>query len=181
MEISFLTMSQMNWEGLTQFLEQNQASWNSAILLMLVILVFFFFGTGLGKASKGLIAVYIALAIVNTVPYFSPDGPEITVPGALALKLGSFIGLSVVILFLWSQFSLRGIIRTDFGGNIIQRIVFGVLGAGMIVAIFISFMPVEILSTINPTLQLIFHSEIGFAVWMIAPIFCLLFVKYRDK
>ncbi|MFC1721773.1 hypothetical protein ACFL0Z_02575 [Patescibacteria group bacterium] len=181
MEIPFLAASQLNWEGLTQFLEQNQASWNSAIILIFVILLFFYFGAGLGKASKGMISVYVALAIVNTVTYFSPDGPEINVPGALVLKLGSFIGLSLVILFLWSQFSFRGVIRTNFGGNIIERLIFGALGAGMIVAILISFMPAEILSTISPTVQLIFHSDLGFAAWMIAPIFCLLFVKYRDK
>ncbi|GEM_PF-5545051 len=181
MEIPFLAASQLNWEGLTQFLEQNQASWSAAIILIFVLLIFFYFGAGLGKTSKGIISVYVALAIVNTVTYFSPDGPEINVPGALALKLGSFIGLSIVILILWSQFAFRGVVRTDFGGNIIERLIFSVLGAGMIVAILISFMPSEILSTITPTIQWIFNSDAGFAIWMIAPIFCLLFVRYRDK
>jgi len=181
MEIPFLAASQLNWEGLTQFLEQNQASWSAAIILIFVLLIFFYFGAGLGKTSKGIISIYVALAIVNTVSYFSPEGPEINVPGALALKLGSFVGLNIVVLVLWSQFAFKGVVRTDFGGNIIERLIFAVLGGGMIVAILISFMPPEILSTINPIIQAIFHSAPGFAVWMIAPIFCLLFVRYRDK
>jgi hypothetical protein len=177
----FLLASQMNWEGLTQLLEQYQKSWNSALVLLFMVLVFFFFGAGLGKASKGIISVYVALAIVNSVSYFSPDGPEINVPGALALKLGSFVGLSLVIIFLWSQFSFRGVVRTDWGGNVIERIIFAVLGAGMIVSIFISFMPAEILGTIALPIRAFFNSEPAFAIWMIAPIFSLLFIRYRDK
>lgn len=172
--------SQFNWDGLTQFLQQNNASWNTAIIVLFVVLAIFYFGAGLGKTAKGIMSVYVALAIVNAVAYFKPDGPEVNIPGVIVLKLGSFIGLSLVILMLISRYSFHPVIRVDLSGNVIERTVFGVLGAGMLVAILMSFMPPEIIGTITPTVRAIFTSDAGFAAWLIGPLIGLLFVK-SDK
>jgi hypothetical protein len=175
-----LALSQLNWEGLTQFLAQNQTSWNMALVLLFVIFFFFYFGAGLGKTTKGVISVYVALAIVNTVSYFRPEGPEVNIPGLLVLKLGSFVGLSLIMLMLISRFSFTSVVRIDLPGNVIERVIFAILGAGMLIAILVSFLPPEIKATISPTMRVVFSSDAGFAFWLIAPIFCLLFVKH-DK
>lgn len=175
-----LDFSQLNWDGLTQFLQQNNTSWNSAIIVIFVVLVVFYFGAGLGKTAKGIMSVYVALAIVNTVSYFKPEGPEVNIPGVLVLKLGSFVGLSLVILMLISRYSFHPVMRVDLSGNVIERTIFAVLGAGMLIAILISFLPPEIMGTITSSLRTIFNSDVGFAVWLLGPLICLLFVK-SDK
>lgn len=172
--------SELNWDGLTQFLQQNNASWNSAIIVLFVVLGVFYFGAGLGKTAKGIMSVYVALAIVNAVSYFRPEGPEVNIPGILVLKLGSFVGLSLLILMLISRYSFHPVMRVDLSGNVIERVIFGALGAGMLVAILMSFLPGEIMGTITPTLRAIFNSDAGFAVWLLGPLVCLLFVK-SDK
>ncbi len=172
--------STLNWDGLTQFLQQNNTSWNTAILVLFAGLIIFYFGAGLGKTAKGIMSVYVALAIVNTVSFFRPDGPEVNIPGLLVLKLGSFVGLSLIILMLISRYSFHPVMRIDLSGNVIERVIFGVLGSGMLIAILMSFLPSEIMGTITPVLRSVFNSDIGFAAWLIGPLVCLLFVK-SDK
>ncbi len=178
--MEFLAISQLNWDGLTQFLEQNSASWTTAIILLFVLLIFFYVGSGLGKTAKGIISVYVALAIVNTVVFFQTGGPEINVPGYFVLKLGAFVGISLVVLMIISRYSFRALIKVDFSGNIVERIIFAALGAGMLIAILMSFMPGEIVGTINPALRWAFMSDIGFSIWLVAPIIAFMFVKKRD-
>jgi hypothetical protein len=175
-----LNISQLNWDGLTQFLQENNASWNTAIIVLLIVLAVFYFGAGLGKTAKGIMSVYVALAIVNTVSYFKPEGPEVNIPGVLVLKLGSFVGLSIVILMLISRYSFHPVMRVELSGNVIERTIFAVLGSGMLVAILMSFLPPEIMGTITPVVRAIFNSDVGFAVWLIGPLVGLLFVK-SDK
>lgn len=172
-----LSLTQLNWDGLTQFLRENNASWNTAVLVLFIILTVFYFGAGLGKTAKGILSVYVALAIVNTVSYFRPEGPEVNIPGVLVLKLGSFVGLSLVILMLISRYSFRPVMRVELSGNIIERTIFAVLGSGMLVTILMSFLPSEISGTITPVIRAIFNSDVGFAVWLIGPLVGLLFVK----
>ncbi len=180
MNLTSFSLSNLNWDGLTQFLAQNQASWNSALVVLFILIIFFYLGSGLGRTAKGIISVYVALAIVNTIIYFKPDGPEVNVPGMLVVKLGSFVGLSILILMLISRFSFHSVIKVDLPGNIIERLIFSVFGAGMLIAILLSFMPPEIVSTLSPWMQKMFLSNAGLAAWLILPLICLLFVKHED-
>lgn len=158
------------------YLNNLTPSWTVFGVMVFLVLFFVFIGSGLGRAVNVIISVYISFAIINTVPFFKPDGPELTL-GGFAIKLASFLSIIILILLLVSRFSISPVIKMELPGRFGEKIVFSFFAAAMLVVVALSFLPQDMISQLNPEITKYFISEWGLAAWMILPLLFLLFVR----
>ncbi|MFA5133945.1 MAG: hypothetical protein WC459_04050 [Patescibacteria group bacterium] len=151
-------------------------SWDLFILIFFVVAVFIYgFSLGRNRIVVILIAIYMALAVVNTAPFIDNwVNKAMTIDGVgqvFAFKLGLFLIIFALLFFLFSRSRLLLSVSSDQQHSGWWQIpIFSILHIGLLLSIALSFLPAESLLSLAPMTREIFVSDIGRFIWITAPI-----------
>ena len=149
-------------------------SWDLLILIFFVVAVFIYgFALGRNRIVATLIAVYMALAVVNTAPFLDGIINKVLsidkMGQVFAFKFGLFLLVFAILFFLFSRSAL--ILGGDErAGSWWQVPIFSILHIGLLLSIALSFLPADSSLQLAPITREIFASDIGRFVWITAPI-----------
>jgi hypothetical protein len=171
--MDFLT--NLNW---------NSPSWDLFIILFFVA-AFLLYGLSLGRDRLVVIMVglYMALAIVNTAPYFdflNGYQANFSVNNISILKITLFFGLFVVIFFLISRSALMNTIGAGSSqGSWWQTLIFSFLQVGLMISVVLSYLPKEFIAKLSGQMQNFFISDPARFCWLVGPVLMMALVRKR--
>jgi hypothetical protein len=151
-------------------------SWDLFILIFFVVAVFIYgFALGRNRIVVILVAVYMALAVVNTAPFVDSWVERAMSVGsftqAFGFKIALFLIIFALLFFLFSRSTLlRNVTGSERSGAWWQVPIFSVLHIGLLLSIALSFLPKDITMQLAPLTREVFTSEVGRFVWITAPI-----------
>lgn len=151
-------------------------SWDLFILIFFVVAVFIYgFSLGRNRIVVILVAIYMALAVVNSAPFVDTWIAKAMGMGnftqAFGFKIGLFLVIFALLFFLFSRSTLlRNVTGSEHAGAWWQVPIFSILHIGLLLSIALSFLPKEMTMQLAPLTREIFTSEIGRFVWITAPI-----------
>lgn len=151
-------------------------SWDMFILIFFVVAVFIYgFALGRNRIVVILIAIYMALAVVNTAPFLNKWMEEAlkfnNIGQIFLVKLGMFLVVFALLFFLFSRSRLLLSVSSDQQHSGWWQIpIFSVLHIGLLLSITLSFLPPDSLLQLSSLTREIFTSDIGKFVWITAPI-----------
>lgn len=151
-----------------------QPTWDIFVLLFFICATLLY-GITLGRDRiiLTLIAIYIALAVVNTAPYLSslrPSGSD------FALRMGLFVGAFIVLFFALARSAFLRNIGSPVSGKWWQVIMWSFLHVGLLTSVILSFLPGTALRYFAPFTQMIFTGNLGKFFWLITPIIVMIFI-----
>jgi len=173
-EIATQAISNVNWL---------QPSWDLFIVLFFIVSSFIY-GISLGRDRiiVILVAIYMALAIVNYIPFIGAFDANISVNDAFALRVSVFLGIFILLFFFLSHSALiRTLGRSSSQGGFIQVMIFSFLHVGLLISVTLSFFPADLAEVLSPLTQAIFVSTTAKATWVILPVLMMaVFGRRRD-
>lgn len=150
-------------------------SWDLFILIFFVVAVFVYgFSLGRNRIVVILVAIYMALAVVNTAPFIDEwveRAVNIDVGQVFAFKLGLFLVVFALLFFLFSRSTLlHSVSGHERRGAWWQIPIFSILHIGLLLSIALSFLPQDSLYSLSAFTREVFTSDIGKFVWITLPI-----------
>lgn len=170
------SLSQFNLDGFLGALNLATPSWDLFILIFFIVAVFIYgFSLGRNRIVVILIAIYMALAVVNTAPFLNSWIDKAlaikNIGQVFAFRLGLFLIVFAILFFLFSRSSLlRSVSGEERHGAFWQVPIFSILHIGLLLSIALSFLPAESLLALAPITREVFASDIGRFIWITAPI-----------
>jgi hypothetical protein len=162
-EIATQALTNVNWL---------QPSWDLFIVLFFIV-ASFIYGISLGRDRiiVILVAIYMALAIVNYIPFITAFNASVSVNDAFALRVSVFLGVFILLFFFLSHSALiRNLGHRESQGGLIQVMIFSFLHVGLLISVTLSFFPIDLANVLSPLTQSIFVSDVAKAVWVILPV-----------
>lgn len=149
-------------------------TWDIFVLLFFIC-ASFLYGITLGRDRiiLTLIAIYIALAVVNTAPYlsnFRSTGSE------FALRMLLFVGAFIILFFALARSAFLRNIGSPAAGKWWQVILWSFLHVGLLTSVMLSFLPGTALHYFAPLTQTLFTGNLGRFFWLVAPIVVMVFI-----
>jgi hypothetical protein len=155
-------------------LNLSHPTWDLFILLFFLVAVFLYgFSLGRDRIIVILVSIYMALAVVRSLPYLDQFRAEVNVGKVFAFQLTTFLGLFVVLFFVLSRSALLRSLGVGEYGSIVQVMLFSFLQVGLLTSVTLSFLPASALGHFAPLTRLIFVSDIGKFAWVILPVVSL--------
>lgn len=157
----------------------SQPSWDLFIILFFII-AGFLYGLSLGRDRiiVILVAIYMALAVVNTAPYLANVTTEVGISSLFAFKISAFVASFIALFFLLSRSALLSTIASsDSRGPWWQVLLFSFLHVGLLTAITLSFLPPTALDKLAPLTRALFASQSAEFLWVLAPIVAMVVIK----
>ena len=160
-------------------------TWDLFIVLLFIIGVFLYgFSLGKERVIVILVSIYMALAVINSAPYFDRlVGKDISVnigPN-FAFKVTLFLGIFIALFFLLSRSALSRVFGGSSAGSWWQVILFSFLHIGLLISVILSFLPTEAAKHLLPISRQIFMSDLGRFIWIVAPIVAMILFKGREE
>lgn len=151
-------------------LDPSVPSWDLFLLAFFVIGVLLY-GLSLGRDRilVIMISIYMGLAIVTNAPYLERFTASVSV-NALALHIGTFLGVFVLLFFLLSRNALVRSFDLGDSAGIGQTLLFSILHVGLLASVTLSFLPREALAHFSGATQAFFLSDPARFAWLVAPI-----------
>jgi hypothetical protein len=168
----------LSFDSLRLLFNGAQPSWDLFIILFFLVLSLIY-GIALGRDRiiVIMVSIYMALAVVKYVPFLSEFNANLVLKDVFALKVSLFLGLFILLFFFISHSAL---IRTLGSGAQQGRfwhvVLFSILHAGLFISVTLSFFPGDMSPWISPTMSELFVSDTAKAVWILLPIFAMVFV-----
>jgi len=152
-----------------------QPSWDLFILLFFVI-ASLIYGISLGRDRiiVILVSIYMALAIVNYIPFINAFTARISINDAFALRVSVFLGVFILLFFFLSHSALlRTLGHAAAQGPLWQVMIFSFLHVGLLISVTLSFFPNDLAGVLSSTTQAFFVSDIAKAVWVSMPLLAM--------
>lgn len=154
-------------------------AWDFLIIVFFVAIAFLY---GLlfrkDRVAAVLISVYMALAVINVVPYINGfSAKSFGIGSNFTLKLIIFLIIFAGLFFVFSRGSLLRSMGFSLGGRKWQVVIFSFLSAGLLLSVIFSFVPPEAAEHLMPITKRIFLSDIGKFLWVTAPIAAMVALK----
>ncbi len=161
-----------------------EPSWDLFIVLFFVI-ASLLYGISLGRDRiiVILVSIYMALAIVNYIPFISAFTANISVNDAFALRVSVFLGIFILLFFFLSHSALlRTLGHAAAQGPLWQVMIFSFLHVGLLISVTLSFFPRDLAGVLSPLTQSFFTSDIAKAVWVSLPVLAMVMLgrNYDD-
>lgn len=156
-----------------------QPSWDLFIILFFVV-AGFLYGLSLGRDRiiVILVAVYMALAVVNDAPYIGRLVEEAGLQQLFVVRISTFMTVFIILFFLLSRSALlKTIAGADTAGAWWQVLVFSFLHVGLLTSVTLSFLPDGAANALSPFTRNIFTTEGGKFFWVVAPIVAMIVLK----
>jgi hypothetical protein len=157
-------------------------TWDLFILLFFVI-GSFVYGLSMGRERVVMliVAVYMALAVVNSAPYIRAFAAQVNFGQAFAFQITTFVGVFLLLFFLLSKTALATSFSLGTAGKWWQVLMFSMLHVGLLTSVILSYLPPPALASLTPVTRDIFTSDVGKFVWIITPIFAMIVVRPEKK
>ncbi len=152
-----------------------QPSWDLFILLFFVI-ASLIYGISLGRDRiiVILVSIYMALAIVNYIPFINSFTARISINDAFALRVSVFLGVFILLFFFLSHSALlRTLGHAAAQGPLWQVMIFSFLHVGLLISVTLSFFPNDLAGVLSSTTQAFFVSDIAKAAWVSMPLLAM--------
>lgn len=156
----------------------NNPTWDTFVIIFFVIGALLY-GLSLGRDRiiALLVSIYMALAVVNTLPQFVLD---VRFNNQFTFQITAFVSIFVILFFLLSRSAL-----TNWGpgeqGSFFQVILYSILHVGLLLSVSMSFLPENLLANFSSTMRQIFTGEWQRFGWIIAPIIAMIFFGRAEK
>lgn len=154
----------------------------------LFILLFFLVGALVYGLSMGrervvmlIVAVYMALAVVNSAPYIKDFSTSISLGQAFAFRITTFVGVFLVLFFFVSKSALSRSFSLGDNGKWWQVLTFSFLHVGLLTSVVLSYLPEEALSHLTQVTRQIFVSDTGKFVWILLPILAMIVIRPEKR
>ncbi len=151
------------------------------------LLMFFLIGALLYGLTLGrdriiviMVSIYMGLAVVTNAPYIRDLSAAVSVNN-VAFKIGTFLGVFVLLFFFLSKNALLRSLDTGGGGRLFQTVMFSVLHVGLLLSVGLSFMPSEALGVFSDQTRMVFVSDPAKFVWLVAPIAAMMVFSGRKE
>ena len=163
-------------------IDWTQPTWDLFIILFFIVAAFLY-GLSLGRDRiiMILVSIYMALAVVSSIPYFNSFEHIITINQAFAFKITTFLGLFVILFFLLSRSALLRVFGEGSRGSWWQVLIFSFLHVGLLISIVLSLVPGQITDNLAPLTKQVFITEQARFVWIILPIIGMAFIKRKEE
>ncbi len=154
-----------------------QPSWDIFTALFFAGTVFLFSLTaGKNKLVAGIISLYISLVLEKMIfyPYLEKYLSKIGInfSNFYILKIIVFL---LIFIFLTLFFSRRIFSKKNYGdGFLLEAFILSFLQTGFLMAIFFSFLPLEILNKFSSFVYYFFISGLAKSIWTIAPVLVII-------
>lgn len=153
-----------------------QPSWDLFIVLFFIISSLIY-GISLGRDRiiVILVSIYMALAIVNYIPFINAFTAKISVNDAFALRVSVFLGVFILLFFFLSHSALlRTIGHAAAQGPLWQVMIFSFLHVGLLISVTLSFFPSDLTHILSPLTQSFFTSDFAKAAWVSLPVLAMM-------
>lgn len=157
----------------------SEPSWDLFIILFFII-AGLLYGLSLGRDRiiVIMVAIYMALAVVNYAPYIGRLVEEAGLQQLFVVRISTFITVFIVLFFLLSRSALlKTIAAADSPGPWWQVLVFSFLHVGLLTSVVLSFFPNGAADELAPFTRSVFTSAGGKFFWVIAPIAAMILLK----
>ncbi len=156
-----------------------QPSWDLFIVLFFIISGFLY-GLSLGRDRVVviLVAIYMALAVVNTAPFIGNLQADVGVANVFVFRISAFVAIFIALFLLLARSALlQTIASADTKGAWWQVMLFSFLHVGLLISIVLSFLPVTAADHLAPMTRSIFVSQTGRFLWIVSPILAMVMIK----
>ncbi len=152
-------------------------SWDTFLILFyfLAVVIYSFFASR-ERLTVVLISIYSALAVTMLTPAIK-DWLSVVQPAQFFMyQLGIFV---VGFLTLYVLFSHNMALRADGGHSWIHAIILSAFQVGLLMSSILMFLPQESLN--SPVATQFFTSPLPRSIWMLGPIFAMLFMRKKAE
>ncbi|NQV90746.1 hypothetical protein HQ487_05090 [Candidatus Uhrbacteria bacterium] len=161
-----------------------QPSWDLFIILFFVV-ASLIYGISLGRDRiiVILVSIYMALAIVNQMPFLTEFKAGISVNDTFALRISFFLGVFILLFFFLSHSALINAFSHNGSkqGKFWQVMIYSFLHVGLLISVTLSFFPADLASVLSPITQAIFMGDIAKAAWVTLPVLAMAVFGAGDK
>lgn len=156
-----------------------QPSWDVFIILFFVVgAILYGFSLGRDRVIVILISVYMALAVVNSMPFIGNLVADTGLEKYFAFRMSTFIVVFMVLFFMMSRSALLSTVASsDTAGSWWQVMLFSFLHVGLLISITLSFLPAGATKSLTPFTQTLFVKDLARFIWIVAPIAAMVLVK----
>lgn len=154
----------------------------------LFILLFFVVGALVYGLSMGrervvmlIVAVYMALAVVNSAPYIKSFSTSVSLGSAFAFQITTFVGVFLLLFFFVSKSALSRSFSLGDSGKWWQVITFSFLHVGLLTSVVLSYLPSQALDRLTWVTRQIFVSDMGKFSWIILPILAMIVIRPEKR
>lgn len=157
-------------------------TWDLFILLFFVI-GSFVYGLSMGRERivMLIVAVYMALAVVNTAPYIKTFSANVQVSNAFAFQITTFVGVFLLLFFFVSKSALARSFSLGDHGKWWQVLTFAILHVGLLTSVVLSYLPSAALQHLLPVTRQVFTSDVGRFSWILLPILGMILIRGEAK
>jgi len=155
------------------------------VVLLLAILIYGFF-LGRNRMIIILLSSYFSYLIVLNIPWWkisSIGWLGIDQNPSSSLRIILFLGIILLFYFLMPRSVLTSALRVKKRGlaPLWQLFILSVVQIGLLAVVIFSFLPVEALSNLAPTVRKIFIGPEAQFVWIVLPILVILLMRKKRK
>jgi hypothetical protein len=151
------------------------------------LLLFFLIGALLYGLTLGrdriviiMVSIYMGLAVVTNAPYIRDIAADVSVNN-FAFRIGTFLGVFVLLFFFLSKNALMRSLDTRNHGALVQTVLFSVLHVGLLLSVGLSFMPDSALAVFSQQTRMAFTSDPARFAWLVAPIAAMMIFSGRKE
>lgn len=152
-------------------------SWDLFIILFFVV-ASLIYGVSLGRDRiiVILVSIYMALAIVNHIPFLTGvSSAEVSLNDTFALRVSVFLGVFILLFFFLSHSALmKAFSHGKSGqGKFWQVMIYSFLHVGLLISVTLSFFPADLAGVLSPLTQTLFMSDVARAAWVTLPVIAM--------
>lgn len=161
-----------------------EPTWDLFIILFFVV-ASLIYGVSLGRDRiiVILVSIYMALAIVNHIPFLTGvNSAGVSLNDMFALRVSVFLGVFVLLFFFMSHSALMKTFgHTTSQGKFWHVMIYSFLHVGLLISVTLSFFPTDLANILSPLTQTIFMSDIARALWVTLPVVAMAVFGGSDK
>lgn len=128
-----------------------------------------------------IVAVYMALAVVNTAPYIKTFSTSVSLGQAFAFQITTFVGVFLILFFFISKSALARSFSLGDHGKWWQVLTFSTLHVGLLTSVILSYLPEQALRELTSVTRQIFVSDIARFAWIVLPIAAMIIIRGEKK
>lgn len=161
-----------------------EPTWDLFIILFFVV-ASLIYGVSLGRDRiiVILVSIYMALAIVNHIPFLTGvNSAGVSLNDTFALRVSVFLGVFILLFFFLSHSALMKTFgHSTSQGKFWQVMIYSFLHVGLLISVTLSFFPTDLANVLSPFTQAVFISDIARAIWVTIPVVAMAIFGTGDK
>lgn len=153
--------------------------WDAMIFVFLFITTLFY-GLGLSrnKILTFLFSTYIALAVVDSMPFISSWWGGFRINPELSLGLTFLAIIIFMAAFVFAHAALKKYFtREEIKGSIIYNFLLSLLHVGLVINVVLSSFPPEVAAAFSPFTQRLFMGDIARFFWFMLPLITIILLR----